>query len=193
MPKIYDDEKLREEALRLRAEGLSYRQIAKKLGCSTYKVSEWLSGYEKERKKKMGEMTAELAKLEKRVQKFIKDIATIESKLHRLEDRLSTIEHIDVVEDMKDLSARVDELDTKMEIVEYYIDMLDIVGKEKLKRCGTKDRGLRWCSMWEWHTTPKNRLIYEASERIGDRYILVPERLPALCALCPFYKPRIKP
>ncbi len=67
MPKQYDKEKLREEALKLRAEGLSYRQIAERLGCSTYIVSQVLSEYEKERKKKIGEMTVEL---EKRVDKF---------------------------------------------------------------------------------------------------------------------------
>jgi transposase-like protein len=34
----YDDEALRARALELRARGLSYREIARELGCSVFKV-----------------------------------------------------------------------------------------------------------------------------------------------------------
>ena len=39
MPKKrYDDESLRRKALELRKLGMSYREIARELGCSVYKV-----------------------------------------------------------------------------------------------------------------------------------------------------------
>jgi DNA-binding CsgD family transcriptional regulator len=34
----YDDEALRSRVLELRAKGLSYREIARELGCSVFKV-----------------------------------------------------------------------------------------------------------------------------------------------------------
>jgi transcriptional regulator len=34
----YDDDALRVRVLELRKEGLSYKEIARRLGCSTYKV-----------------------------------------------------------------------------------------------------------------------------------------------------------
>jgi DNA invertase Pin-like site-specific DNA recombinase len=44
--KRYDDDALRARALELWKEGLSYREIARRLGCSTYKVYELLSPQE---------------------------------------------------------------------------------------------------------------------------------------------------
>jgi DNA-binding CsgD family transcriptional regulator len=42
----YDDEALRSRALELRAKGLSYREIARELGCSVFKVYHLISPYE---------------------------------------------------------------------------------------------------------------------------------------------------
>lgn len=57
--KIYDDEKLRQKATELRPKGMSYRQVAKELGCSVYKVCEILSPYEspQSRLKQVAELT----------------------------------------------------------------------------------------------------------------------------------------
>jgi len=43
--KIYDDEKLKPEVLKLRRQGLSYGEIARRLGCIVYKVYELISEY----------------------------------------------------------------------------------------------------------------------------------------------------
>jgi DNA invertase Pin-like site-specific DNA recombinase len=44
MPKKkYNDQELKQKALELRKQGLSYREIAKKLNCSIFKVHEVLS------------------------------------------------------------------------------------------------------------------------------------------------------
>jgi len=45
----YDDEALRARALELRAKGLSYREIARELGCSVFKVYQLISPYESPR------------------------------------------------------------------------------------------------------------------------------------------------
>jgi orotate phosphoribosyltransferase-like protein len=45
----YDDEALRARALELRAKGLSYREIARELGCSVFKVHQLISPYESPR------------------------------------------------------------------------------------------------------------------------------------------------
>jgi DNA-binding CsgD family transcriptional regulator len=44
--KRYDDEALRARALELRAKGLSYREIARELGCGVFKVYQLVSPYE---------------------------------------------------------------------------------------------------------------------------------------------------
>jgi orotate phosphoribosyltransferase-like protein len=44
--KRYDDEALRARALELRSKGLSYRGIARELGCSIFKVYQLISPYE---------------------------------------------------------------------------------------------------------------------------------------------------
>jgi predicted transcriptional regulator len=47
--KKYDDEALRARALELRSKGLSYREIARELGCSVFKVHQLISLYESPR------------------------------------------------------------------------------------------------------------------------------------------------
>jgi DNA-directed RNA polymerase specialized sigma24 family protein len=47
--KKYDDDVLRQKALELRARGLSYREIARELGCSIFKVHQLISHYESPR------------------------------------------------------------------------------------------------------------------------------------------------
>jgi predicted transcriptional regulator len=44
-----DDEALRARALELRSRGLSYREIARELGCSVFKVYQLISPYESPR------------------------------------------------------------------------------------------------------------------------------------------------
>ena len=192
MPKKYDYEKLKEEALKLRAEGLSYREIAKRLGCSTYVVSQVLKEYEKERQKKIGEMTAELAELEETVQEFTDDIASIESRLSNIKGRISKIERMESVENVVSLSSRVDKLEINMEIVKDYINILDMAGKEKLKRCVYYDERNGFCMERRWDIAPRNRHIYDATKDMVSHFTFMPQKFPALCAVCPFYQPKRK-
>jgi len=47
MPKKkYDDDDLRKKAMALRDKGCSYREIAQRLGCSLFKISELISDVE---------------------------------------------------------------------------------------------------------------------------------------------------
>jgi orotate phosphoribosyltransferase-like protein len=47
--KKYDDDALRQRALELRSKGLSYREIARELGCSVFKVHQLIAPYESPR------------------------------------------------------------------------------------------------------------------------------------------------
>ena len=189
MPKKYDDEKLRQQALALRKNGLSYREIAKELGCSTYKVHEVLAEYEKNRKKKVGEMTAELAELEGKVKEFEEIMDSIDSRIYKLEKHLSKIEHTDVIGDMIDISERIKSLEAKMEIVKDYLDLMYMVGEEKMVRCRYYNKAMGACSKWEWNVAPENKSLQEAIKHLGSNYLYAPKKFPILCALCPFYIP----
>ena len=78
--KKYDDEALRAKALELRREGLSYREIARRLGCSVYKVWELLSPHEniRSRIKQVAELAQKLDELSRR-------ISEVEGKISRIE------------------------------------------------------------------------------------------------------------
>ena len=198
MPKKYEDEKLREQALALRKEGLSYREIASKLGCSTYKVSQLLGAYERDRKKKIGEMTAKVKELEEkiaeledrmneRIKSFNEKIDNMESKLYKVEHHIFEIENKDIVRKAIDLSRKVNSLEADMELVKGYLDILDIIAEQKMVSCIYYSEVLGGCSKWKWNVTPKNPFLREATKEMGSSFIYVPERFPALCAVCPFY------
>ncbi|MEM0054301.1 MAG: helix-turn-helix domain-containing protein [Nitrososphaeria archaeon] len=70
--KKFDDEILRPKALELRKNGLSYRAIAKELGCSPGKVHDLLAPYEspQNRLKQISELNLKIRELEKRALDF---------------------------------------------------------------------------------------------------------------------------
>jgi orotate phosphoribosyltransferase-like protein len=91
MPKKkYNDEELKQKALELRKQGLSYREIAKMLNCSIFKVHELLS------KKKID--------LEKEIDVLKTDVGFImEVELSSIKERLDKIEN-EIVEIKKVLN-----------------------------------------------------------------------------------------
>jgi predicted transcriptional regulator len=78
--KRYDDDVLRARALELRSRGLSYREIARELGCSVFKVYQLISPYEspKSRIKQIHELTT-------RVEELSRKLRELESLASRLE------------------------------------------------------------------------------------------------------------
>jgi transcriptional regulator with XRE-family HTH domain len=75
----YDDEALRARALELRAKGLSYREIARELGCSVFKVYQLISPYEspKSRIRQVVELAGRVEELSRR----LRDLEGLASRL----------------------------------------------------------------------------------------------------------------
>jgi transcriptional regulator with XRE-family HTH domain len=78
--KRYDDEALRARALELRSKGLSYREIARELGCSVFKVHQLISSYESPRSR-----IREVHELATRVEELNRKLRDIEGLASRLE------------------------------------------------------------------------------------------------------------
>ncbi len=80
MPKKkYDDEALRARALELRSRGLSYREIARELGCSVFKVHQLIAPYEsaRSRVRQVHELAARVEELSRK----IRDLEVLASRL----------------------------------------------------------------------------------------------------------------
>jgi predicted transcriptional regulator len=78
--KKYDDDALRQRALELRARGLSYREIARELGCSVFKVHQLISPYESPRSR-----IRQVQELAARVDELSRKIRDLEGLASRLE------------------------------------------------------------------------------------------------------------
>jgi transposase-like protein len=78
--KKYDDEILRQRALELRSKGLSYREIARELSCSVFKVHQLISHYESPRSR-----IRQVVELATRVEELSRRLRELESLASRLE------------------------------------------------------------------------------------------------------------
>jgi transposase len=107
--KKYDNDKLKAEMVELRRRGCSYRQIAQKLGCSTFKVYELLSPWESPsaRLRQTADLADRLDKLEARAKILEEHVTTLERKLAKL----NVLEALQA-EDLK-LNAGLQQLGTR--------------------------------------------------------------------------------
>jgi chromosome segregation ATPase len=112
--KKYDNDKLKAEMVELRRHGYSYRQIAQKLGCSTFKVYDLLSPHESPsaRLKQAADLADRLDKLEARAKILEEHVTTLERKLAKL-NVLETLQ----AEDLK-LNAGLQQLGTRLSKLE---------------------------------------------------------------------------
>jgi len=75
----YDDEALRARALELRSRGLSYREIARELGCSVFKVYQLIAPYESPRSRIR--QVVELATRVEELSRKLRDLEVLASRL----------------------------------------------------------------------------------------------------------------
>jgi orotate phosphoribosyltransferase-like protein len=89
MPKKkYNDEELKQKALELRKQGLSYREIAKKLNCSIFKVHEVLS-------KKRIDLENEILKIKYNVDFILEsELPEIRKRIEKIESELDSLKRI---------------------------------------------------------------------------------------------------
>ena len=146
MPKkIYDDEKLRAKALELRKKGYSYREIARELGCSVYKVHELISPYESVQSR-----LKQAAELGERLNKIAASISELSAKLENLKsvknlsDRLLKLE-----ETVKSLRKDVEQLNARLSSVLDAIDLIELNARWKRDNCRYY-RGDGYCYNWYW-------------------------------------------
>lgn len=121
--KKYDDEKLKDEMLALRKRGLSYRQIAKRVGCSTYKVHEILSPLENPSFR-----LKQAAELAEQVGKLTVEAEALKESVTALKKRVSELNILD------DLKAKVSNLDTQLQQLRTQI----IHSEERFKNISTE-------------------------------------------------------
>jgi transposase-like protein len=76
----YNDETLRQKALELRSRGLSYREIARELGCSVFKVHQLISPHESPRSR-----IKQVVELATRVEELDRKLRDLEGLASRLE------------------------------------------------------------------------------------------------------------
>jgi len=81
----YDDEALRAKALKLRKQGYRYREIARELGCSVYKVHEVLVPVEgvKSRIRQVAELADKVDKLRRRVEELSEEVIKLEGEISK--------------------------------------------------------------------------------------------------------------
>jgi predicted transcriptional regulator len=174
-----EEEALRQKALELRRMGLSYRQIARELGCSAFKVHELLKAYEspQSRLKQAVELADRLEGLRREVEGLKESLAQarplqeLTEKLSKLEEKL-TNNLLDLVRWSAGLQAGVG----------FRLD------KESPFRCRwADDEGYCYIMMFDeepWFGESKH---VELEELKG--YILNVRDATLACASCPAYTP----
>jgi transcriptional regulator with XRE-family HTH domain len=181
--KIYDDEKLREEALKLRRQGLSYREIAEKLGCSVYKVYyDLIPDHESpsSRLKQAAELADRLSALEAQV-----------SKLQSLLSNVKMLE--DLAGEVSKLRKEVEGLDQRLKEL---ADSISWIRSSAERRLRDDHNGCKWLDRsgycTRWYLYEKVRGWDMRPDIVEGRtvYMLNVKKHPLICTACPYYEPR---
>jgi len=187
--KIYDDEKLRPEALKLRRQGLSYREIAKRLGCSVYKVHELISGYESpsSRLKQAIELADKLDTLASKLKE-------LEAQVSKLQSFLSNVKALEgLAGEASKLREEVESLNKRFKVLENSIDWIRISVERRLMDdhhgCVWLDGG-GYCTCWRLTKEIRGLNTRPAIIEGTTVYLLNAKKHPLICTACPAYKPR---
>ena len=187
----YDDEALRARALELRAKGLSYREIARELGCSVFKVYQLISPYESPRSR-----IKQVHELARMVDELGRRVSELSVKLGELEHRLSQLKPLeDISKAVYDLRGDVDDLSTRILELEDAMDLIRESASRRLRgrsECIHIDRN-GYCTMWRWIGKVEGWDM--RGDVSGGRkiYYLNVRKHPLVCTSCPTYKPKQPP
>jgi len=180
--KVYDDERLRSEALELRRQGLSYREIARRLGCSVYKVYELISGYESPRSR-----LRQAVELADKLEELASKIRALEEQVSKLQSSLSNVRALE------ELTGEVSRLRKEVEKLNDGIEWIRRSVSRRLRddhnRCIWLD-GDGYCTAWYY--SEKLEGCDMRPDTVGGRtiYMLNVRKHPLICVACPSYKPR---
>jgi len=189
--KKYDDEALRARALELRGKGLSYREIARELGCSVFKVYQLISPYESPRSR-----IRHVLELARMVDELGRRVGELNVKLGELEHRLSQLKPLeDISKAVYDLRGDVDKLSTRILELEDAMDLIRESASRRLRgrsECIHIDRN-GYCTMWRWMGKVEGWDMREGVSGGRKIYYLNVKKHPLVCTSCPTYKPRQPP
>jgi predicted transcriptional regulator len=186
--KRYDNEVLRSKALELRGRGLSYREIAKELGCSVYKVHELLSPVESPKSR-----IKQVVELSKKVEELSGAVADFESKFNELKSVLSEVRpSLELVKEVSEIRRRLSSLEEGLRIVE---EFARVRVEHKDLRCHWVDEGRGLCTLL--YCDEGEPGCEKVVERVNNEeivfYLQNVRKHPLICVACPYYKPEKSP
>ena len=178
-----DDDELTRRALELRSNGLSYREIGKKLGRSSYKAWELVSPYESHQPK-----ITQVAELGKRID----ELNTKINELTKVADDISA--QLKKVKTLKDLNERMLQVDDELTRLKESVDFLDESARLRVANleggCERIDKD-GFCTFWKWENewgTNMRKSNYEGEVT----YEMNVNEHPLICTACPKYERRGK-
>jgi len=188
--KIYDDEKLREEALKLRRQGLSYREIAERLGCSVYKVYYDLIPDHESPSSRL-KQAVELAD---RLEGLASKLNALETQASKLQSSLSNVKLLeDIAGEVSKLRREVEGLNQRFRELADSIYLIRISAEIRLRDdrhgCIWLDKN-GYCTFLYWYEKVGG---YDMKpDMVEDKtvYRLNVKKHPLICTACPSYRPR---
>jgi predicted transcriptional regulator len=187
MPKKkYNDEELKKKGLELRKKGMSYRQIAKELGCSLTKIYYVLSPFEPKNKLKEAIELAE-------------KVNFLSSKIDELNNKLSIVESKEII--LNDINKEIKELKRSFQSIlsqlnktssDFYQLKYLLIRNVKNRiegkyRCEyINEEG--YCGAWKYDIK-FNKNMKLINENGKKAYLLNVKKIPDACIFCPVYKP----
>lgn len=179
--KMYDDEALRKRAIELRRNGYSYRQIAKELGCSVYKIHELISSYENP-----SERIKMVIDLADKVEKISSEVSLLSEKLEKLKA------DAEIKRSLEELKSRLEKLEKKLSSIEEDVSFIHSSSKRRLRdeyRCEhLDDEG--FCTLWYWKEKVEGWVMKAKTEKVKGKtvYLLSAKEHPLICSACPNYE-----
>jgi len=187
MPKkIWDEKDLLPKVLELRKMGLSYREIAREIGCSTYTVWKIIKGSKHEKVREETRSTE--------VDELVKKIRELEVRIEKIEEGFRMIKEIseELSNTIKELLSNIVKGFSGLSYLIANLKLLMIGGELRIREGGlcihVDEKG--YCSYWFWRKKLEGYDMKEVIESGERRYYLNVKKHYSICITCPYYRPR---
>jgi hypothetical protein len=180
--KKYNDEELKQKAIELRTKGYSYREIAKTLGCSVYKIHDVIAPYEN-----LNSRLRQAAELARKVDSMSDKVSRLESVIALMKplDELS-MDVQKIKQDLGRISKEIASIKNDMRLIN------ESVGLRFLNQCIHMDSA-GYCKYWALHYKIEGCDMMEEKDANGKAYYLLNVQKHKLyCLACPAYEPTSK-
>ena len=171
--KKYNDEELLIKAMELREKGMSYREIARELGCSVYKVHSILVGRGGQRAREDAGRIAELSS----------KLDELGARIDELERRLAVLAGLEGT--VKELGKEVVALRLGMQFI--LLGATRRVKKNSLRCKWIDSEG--YCTLWYWSKRAEGWDMKDSIVNGRRVWLVNVVKHPLVCAACPSYEP----